>query len=46
MIGGAVVGLVLALIVDSFVCEESTTLIGRRVWWEGVITVCDQSMYD
>ncbi|KAI0264771.1 hypothetical protein BGY98DRAFT_1181774 [Russula aff. rugulosa BPL654] len=30
--------LVLALIVGSFVCEESTTLIGRRVWWEGIIT--------
>ena len=48
-IGGDVVGLVLTLIVDSFVCEESTLIndsIGRRVWWEGVITVCDQSMYD
>ena len=20
--------------------------IGRREWWEGVITVCDQRMYD
>jgi hypothetical protein len=44
-IEGDVVSLVLALISADcgLVIDDS---IGRREWWEGVITVCDQSMYD
>ena len=48
-IGGDVFSLVLALISADcgLVCLRGIDdCIGRRVWWEGVITVCDQSMYD
>ena len=50
-IGGDVVSSVLALISADcglrVVCLRGIDdSIGGREWWEGVITVCDQSMYE